>query len=905
MKKRLTLFAGLWMLIALHGKLLAVGPVESNVLRFTENRGQYIMTDGKLATKVLFKAQGAGSDIYLTGHGMSFVIVSMDLHEQAFHDMEGEMLEKMRMQNAQLRLERIDMNFVGMNPATSVVHGEAFHSYDNFYYGHCPDGITQVPSYGDITYQNIYPNIDWHISTKEGQLKTEFIVHPGGDPTAIRFIIEGDQSHELLADGSLEITGLTGHINDAAPFGLQGSRPVDAQYITQGSSLRLQVGNYDHNVDLVIDPWTRIYSTFFGSSSDEWYLGHVTATDLTGMMYLAGHTSGTNFPATVGMFQTANAGSNDGFVAKLNNSGARQWCTYYGGNSSEGGIAFKAGLCVDPGSNVWFATVTSSANFPVTAGCFQSALSVGPDAALVKLNSAGTRLYATFFGGNGNESPGISRWGANSAPAIASDGSGNIFMTGLTQSTNLPTTAGCFQAAAAGGTDAYLVKWSNVGARLYSTYMGGSSNEEAAAVGIAVDASGNAWMTGCTASNNFPTTVGAFQTAFAGTYDQYLVKWSNACAMLYSTYYGGSGDEGVLCDVDVTAGGDVWMGVFVQSTNFPVTAGAAQSTNAGGWEFGVVRFNNAGARLYASYYGSADQEEPWDISVDKITGNVCLTGAAWGSSFPTMGPPFQASSAGSQEGAIVILGPTGIPTYVTYYGGNGHDEAFCSVFDINQNLWVSGMAANGTFPFTAGAFQTTNQGGTDPFLAKFVPPIILDQDDISLNINSVVGDLVELAWSYSHNQDVRTYTLERDLGGRWDPVVEKSAQSSDQYSYQDQVPMQGMVQYRLKLLLEDGSTAYSSLVRTEVAITHDKLLGAWPNPLGIGEDLHLMYQMHVAGPLEVEVSSVDGKQMMHEIKSLSYGRSRFEISTKGWATGTYFLQLRSQGDAQSFKFVIR
>jgi hypothetical protein len=319
----------------------ATPPTGSSGFRFTQNQGQYVTTNQSACPDVLFKAQGAGSDIYLTRQGISYVLVSMDRTEEAFHDMAGEMAEKLRMQSATMRLERLDMHFVGANPNATIAHGAALPSYDNFYYAHCPDGITNVPSFDDITYKDIYPHIDWHVTGRDGQLKTEFIVHPGGDPQDIQMRIGGAQSQQLLADGSLEITGLTGHVNDAAPVALQGTAQIAVQYVQDGANVHFQVAGYDAQQDLVIDPYTRVYSTFFGSSGNEWYLGHVTATDQTGNMYLAGHTSGTNFPATAGMYQTANAGANDGFVAKFTNAGARTWCTYYGGSSSEGGIAFQ------------------------------------------------------------------------------------------------------------------------------------------------------------------------------------------------------------------------------------------------------------------------------------------------------------------------------------------------------------------------------------------------------------------------------------------------------------------------------------------------------------------------------------------------------------------------------------
>ncbi len=884
----LTIFFGL------PAVLLATDAFGSGGLRFTENLGQWIDTDGNPRNQdIFFKGQVGGSDIYLTRSGISFVIVSLDVEEREFDDMEGEAAEKMRFANANQISERIDMNLEGISPHFSIRRGEALPSVDNYYFGHCPEGIVNVRSYSEIVYENVFPGIDWHFAVKDGQLKTEFHVAPGADPSQIRFSFAGAQGFNILPDGSFDLLGVTGHVVDDQPVAFQEEENVEVNYNLVSNSLQFTLGAYDPTKTLIIDPYTRVYATYFGGSGSEWYLGHVTTTDLSGNIYLAGHTNSANFPATPGVFQTANAGGNDGFVAKFSNVGARLWGTYYGGSGSEGGIAFKAGLAVDPTGNVWFSTVTASANFPVTAGCFQSVSGGSTDATLVELTNAGIRMYATYYGGSGTESPSISRWGANSAPAIASDINGNIFMTGLTQSANLPVTAGCFQATNAGGTDAYLVKWSNAGARLYATYYGGTGNEESAAVGIAVDNSGNAWMTGCTGSTNFPVTAGCFQSANAGSFDQYLVKWNNACVRQYATYYGGSSDEGILCDVDVSASGEVWMGVFVQSNNFPVTPGASQTASAGGWEFGVVKFNNAGTRMYASYYGSADQEEPWDISVDKINGNVCLSGAAWGANFPTLGSPYQPNSAGSQEGAIVVLNSLGTPIYVTYYGGNGHDEVFGTAFDVFQNLWAAGMAANGTFPVTPGAFQTTIGGGADPFLVKFTPPIVLHESKIDLRIDDVADQTVHLSWSCQMDPEVETYILERDLGGRWETVSTISASGKENYRYTDEVPMQGMVQYRVKLQLQDGGNAYSEMVRVTTKITEDRLIAAWPVPARVGEDIHLSWQMKEEGTVNVTVTNLEGKLIYSKVEQLSAGRSRFDFPTNGWAVGAYLLSIKS------------
>lgn len=902
MKKIVYQVLGLVALCLFQLPLLASNPVGG--LRFTENKGQIIDTDGNLRPDILFKTQAAGADIYLTSQGISFVLVSQDVTHSPFFDIEGEMAEKMKMKDAKYVLERIDMKFVGLNPQFEIQRDGELASLENYYFAHCPDGVTGVKSWETITYLGIYPGIDWEITTKDGALKTAFIVHPNANPALINFKVEGNTSTEILPDGSLKMVGETGTINDAAPFCIQEGTNPTASYQFHRGFYGFEIDNYDHSKTLIIDPYTRIYSTFFGGSANEWYLGHVTTTDISGNMFLGGHTGSANFPVTAGMFQMANAGSNDCFVAKFDNNGARLWATYYGGSGSEGGIAFKAGLCTDPSSNVWMASVTSSTNFPVTAGAFQVTNGGSSDAVLFKLNAAGVRQYATYYGGSGIESPSLSRWGANSAPAIASDINGNIFMTGFTQSTNFPVTPGCFQATNGGLKDAYLVKWSNAGARLYGTYYGGSGNEEAAAAGIAVDVAGNVWMTGSTSSNNLPITAGCFQPTFGGVFDQFLVKWNNACVRQYATYYGGSGDEGILCDVDVTATGDVWMGVFTQSNNFPVTPTANQLTSAGGWEYGLVRFNNAGVRQYASYFGSTAQEEPWDISVDKATGRVCMVGCTWGAVLSTVGPPFQSASAGSQDGAIIVFDPNGLPIYSTYYGGVGHDEAFSSVFDIFSNLWVSGMAANTSFPTSAGAFQTVNAGGTDPFLAKFVPPIILPSAQLQFELLGLDGSRVNLHWLNADDPKVKTYHLERDIAGKWEGISKIQANGTGQYQFEDEVPVEGMVQYRLRLELEDGTIAFSNMLRVNVSIEKDMLLSAFPNPVRVGDEVFINWQMKEMGKLNLQVLTLEGKSILDRDYELAAGRSRIDFSTKNLSSGLYLIQLKSANGQSQVKLQV-
>ncbi len=247
-----------------------------------------------------------------------------------------------------------------------------------------------------------------------------------------------------------------------------------------------------------------VYSTYLGGNSDELTapllaIGGI-AVDGFGNAYVTGDTASTNFPTTAGAFQTTFGGGADAFVTKLNSTGsALVYSTYLGGNSGDD----AGGIAVDGSGNAYVTGSTASTNFPTTAGAFQT--SVGgsfSDAFVTKLNSTGSAVvYSTYLGG-GNQDNGL---------GIAVDGFGNAYVTGLTFSTNFPTTAGAFQTTFGGGmTDAFVTKLNCTGSALvYSTYLGGNSTDLAG--GIAVDGSGNAYVTGGTGSTNFPTTAGAFQ----------------------------------------------------------------------------------------------------------------------------------------------------------------------------------------------------------------------------------------------------------------------------------------------------------------------------------------------------------------------------------------------------------
>jgi len=350
-----------------------------------------------------------------------------------------------------------------------------------------------------------------------------------------------------------------------------------------------------------------VYSTYLGGGTS--YLGRdgarALAVDNVGDAYVAGVSNSTNFPVTAGAFQTKNNASlaSNAFVSKLNPAGsALVYSTYLGGSGrilfSFGPQVFQGdgatGLAVDSAGNAYVTGYAYSADFPVTAGAFQTTnralVPYGPggvaasynrtNAFVTKLNPAGTALvYSTYLGGSGGSYYG------DSANGLAVDASGNAYIIGGAYSADFPVTQGAVQSTinSAVGSNAFLTRLNPAGrALIYSTYLGGSGSDTANA--LAIDSSGNVYIAGVAGSTDFPVTPGAFQpgnhTAHAG--NAFLAELNPGGALAYSTYLGGSGNPfygDKASGVAVDGTGNPYIAGSASSTDFPVTAGAFQTTN--------------------------------------------------------------------------------------------------------------------------------------------------------------------------------------------------------------------------------------------------------------------------------------------------------------------------------------
>jgi len=627
----------------------------------------------------------------------------------------------------------VRMKLQGANPAPQIEGLEPLPSTSNYFTGSDPEKWrTNVPSYGRVRYADVYPGIDLIYYGEQRRLEYDFVVAPGSDADAIRVAFAGIQGFEITSMGDLLLHTAGGDLRQSRPFAYQetnGDRePVSIDYVPLGlNSVGFELGDYDHSRPVIIDP-ILAFSTYLGGSGFD--QGYAIDVDSLGNSYVTGQTAAIDFPVTGGAFQT-NYGGGDAFVAKLNPSGsALVYATYLNGASGNG-------IAVDSAGNAYVTGEAGPTSFPTTAGAFQTS-PLGYDAFITKLNAAGSALvYSARFGGNLDDfsraialdSAGnayITGWtvcrstvctfptvnafqpnyagGNNDAfvtkidstgsalaystylgggkvingtedwgEGIAVDSAGSAYVTGYTYAPDFPVTGGAFDTQRA-GLDAFVTKFAPDGRTLvYSTFLGGAGREMGQ--GIAVDANGNAYVTGITESfdspftsayEGFPVTAGAFQKQ--GSYDAFVTKLNaNGSGLIYSTYLGGSGgvDRGWAIAVD--SAGNAYVTGDTAANNFPTVNAIQPGFGGGATDAFVTKLNATGSGLlYSTFLGGNLTDEGRGIAV--LGGDVYATGDTSSANFPTANP-LQASNGGGLnnfDDAFVVklsdIVPTPLPT---------------------------------------------------------------------------------------------------------------------------------------------------------------------------------------------------------------------------------------------------
>jgi hypothetical protein len=582
---------------------------------------------------------------------------------------------------------------------------------------------SSVPGHAGARYTCLYDGVDILLRDNGGVLEYDLLLEPGADPGVIVVRVDGALAMHLDGEGRLVLETLRGPLLQSAPVAWQvhpcGRREaLEARFVqVDPQRFGFALPGRDPGLAAVVDPGL-LWSSFLGGSS--WESAYAAAAGPNGTFVVVGQTGSTNFPTTPGAYDTSYNGVafSDVFVTCTSADGSSLvWSTFLGGTAGDEGCA----VFVDGAGVTTVGGVTQSSNFPVTAGAIKSSLSGSSDAFLSRLSADGSTLvFSTLLGGSSGDlvrgvvvdgggvstvlgttdssnfpvTPGawdttlggssdafVSRINAtgtalvystylggsagDTGEGIAAADGGTVIVTGSTSSNDFPTTPGAWDTTLDGNSDAFVTKLDATGTGLiFSTYLGGSAGDTPK--DVAVNASLQPIVTGTTASANFPTTAGAFDTSHQGSSDAFVTRLSaDGSAVLASTFLGGDGGE-VPFHIALDASGGPLIGGVMSSSVFPTTPGAFQTASLGSSDAFLARFTPAlDALVYSTLIGGSqgDVGEAMDATPD---GRAALSGTTSSSNFPITPGVFDPDTVGSSESFVSVFETGGASGPVTY-----------------------------------------------------------------------------------------------------------------------------------------------------------------------------------------------------------------------------------------------
>jgi hypothetical protein len=662
-------------------------------LSFEANRGQ---SD----PQVRFLSRGNGYSLFLTD---SAAVLSLRKPDRASPSSATK--HSGPKPTPSFKTDVVRMEFSGASHDLQVAGDSQLPGTANYFIGRDPTRWRKAtPTYARVKYGQIYPGVDLVYYGNQGQLEYDFVVAPNADPKPIRLHFAGASRLKLDPEGNLEVIATNGRIAFQKPVVYQkidGQRqPVDGRFtLLARNSVGFAIGSYDHAKAVVIDP-TLAYSTYLGGNSGA-EIEAITV-DSTGEVYATGQVANSDLPVTARAYQ-----------------------------------------------NMWNGTPNQSSNV-----------------FLAKLNPAGNGLvYETYLGGSGGYDSAATSEEGDIASSIAVDSSGNAYVAGETVSSNFPVSANAFQATYMGAsnqtTNGFAAKLSSDGtALIYSTYLGGTGVNGVGGdsiVGLAIDSSGNAYLTGGTFSSDFPSSSNAYQTSNKAA----PLQLSNAfvtelnptgTGLIYSTYLGGSGNSNSIpynggdasAAIILDSAGNAYIAGITGSADFPLAGDSFQTENnaLGMAETNafIAELNASGSSLlYSTYLGGSGLSTPTATAIGDFAGgialdsaaNIYVDGTAASLNFPVSANAFQSTNLGGANGCSFVakIDPSNASlAYSTYLCQSAGDSIEGGIaVDSAGDAYVTGIANSDNFPVTPNALQSVNNasklGTSNAFLTEFNPSL--------------------------------------------------------------------------------------------------------------------------------------------------------------------------------------
>lgn len=736
--KRLLLLLPLWLV---YGHIAAQMP-----FTYVENQGQW-------ADPFDYKSMVPGGAMFLQKTGITYHFVDYSsLHEA--HLSPNPVLPQV------IRGHAVKVTFVGANPNPAIESMEAQPQYYNYYLGNDRSRWkSSIHPVKKVLYRNVWPHIDILYYAAGGRMKYDFIVNPGGRVEDIRLRYEG-QDALGLDGGKLVMKTSLEEVTEEEPYTYQringNERPVPCGYQLNGNELMFYVsGVRDENAPLVIDP-TLIFASYTGSTADNF--GMTATYDNAGHFYTGGTAFDIGFPTTPGAYQTTTttanqAGITDVVITKFTPDGSTLvYSTYLGGGTAFNGAETVHSLIVNQNDELFLFGVTSSSDFPTTAGAYDNSFAggtainfpqngtnfnTGTDLYITKFNATGTALIgSTYIGGSLNDGVNCNtntalydslqhNYGDQFRGEIMVDKLGYCYVATCTKSPDFPIVNG-FQTTMGGSQDAVVMKFNPTLTNLeWSTFLGGSSKD--AAYSLKVDSAFNVFVTGGTSSPDFPITPGTINSTYkGGKADGFICKIDSAGGSIVNSTVVGTPSYDQSYFVEIDALGDVYIyGQTLLPSSYPIINATYSNPNSGQF---VTKLDSTFANIqYSSQFGNGNGNiniSPSAFLVDEC-GRIYISG--WGANIlqttPLNGMPVtpDALQPGNGDGFnfYVAVFTTGFSSlgYATYFGGSSsqeHVDGGTSRFDPRGVIYQSVCAGCGgfsDFPTTPGAWSNTNNSG--------------------------------------------------------------------------------------------------------------------------------------------------------------------------------------------------
>ncbi len=607
-----------------------------------------------------------------------------------------------------------------------------------------------ISTYNTISLGEPYEGIEVKLKAYGNNVEKLFYISSKGDVKDIKIKISGADTLTLGRGGELLANTSLGTIAFTKPIAYQeinGKRTyVEVKYTVNKDIYAFDVGNYDKTIPLVIDPL--LASTFVGGSDSDY--GYDVVLDTSNNVYIAGYTNSFSYPTTTGVYQTAKSGGYDVFVSKFNSDFSALFAsTFIGGSSTDRAYA----LALDSSGNVYIAGFTNSTNYP-TINAYQVANNGNYDAFISKLsNDLSTLLSSTYIGSSSYDY----------AYGIALDSLDNVYITGYTNSINYPTTVDVCQTVHSGGYDAFVSKFNNdLSVLSSSTFIGGSGSDNV--FKIALNSSGNLYITGYTDSSDYPITTNAYQSERKGLTDVFVSQLTNDLKVLSSsTYVGGSNNDRAYAFA-FDSSGNVYITGETYSSDYPITIDTYQSGNNGGYDAFVSKLSdNLSTLLASTFVGGSNYDYAYGIALNSEN-NVYITGKTLSANYPTTDMAYETEFNGSSDVFVSKFNSDlSVLSASTFIGGTNDEEARAIIIDSSDNIYATGFTNSSDYPTISGAYQINNSGTYDTFVCKFNSDLAADTYTINstADSNGTISPSGNITVNYGSNQ---TFIITPDTG---------------------------------------------------------------------------------------------------------------------------------------------